>query len=256
MADDDALLRLALHVDDGLDANEVFLLLEALHDSLYAVGYLLVVVEEYLLADDLGDEEAGGLVGPRVLVEVGGRLRQQLLDARQHLIHAELMQGGDGEDLGLRQDGVPFLHLLGEDGGGVTPTGHINLIDQHEDGDLELLHFLEEDGVLVGRLHHVGDVEQHVCILQGTLRELEHLLLQLVVGLQHAGRVGEADLHLGRVEDAHNAVARGLCLEGGNADALAHEEVHERALTHIRVAYDIDETRLMHGHGFQPQFKV
>ena len=53
-------------------------------------------------------------------------------------------------------------------------------------------------------------------------------------------------MHLGRIEDAHDAVARGLCLKGCNGDSLAHEEIHERALTHIGVAYDIDETGLKH----------
>ena len=109
MADDDALLRVALDVDDGIDMYLTVVLLEALHDDLYGVGYLLIVIEENLLADDFRDEEAGGLVRQLVFVEEGGTLRQQLLDALQQHVDAELVLGRDRQDFGVGEQGVPAV---------------------------------------------------------------------------------------------------------------------------------------------------
>ena len=52
-ADDDTLLAVALAVDDGGDANDIFLFDERIHLYLDGIRNLFVVVLEYLLADDL-----------------------------------------------------------------------------------------------------------------------------------------------------------------------------------------------------------
>jgi hypothetical protein len=41
-------------------------------------------------------------------------------------------------------------------------------------------------------------------------------------------------------------VARGLSLEGGDAYALAHQQIHQRALANVRITYDIYKTGFMH----------
>ena len=69
--------------------------------------------------------------------------------------------------------------------------------------------------------------------------------MELVVGLEHAWRVAEDDLRVIGIDDSHDAVARGLRLEGGNGNAVAHQEVHERGLSHVGIAHDIDESRFM-----------
>ena len=53
MADDDALLRVALHIDDGIDVNLTVVLLKTLYHHLYGVGYLFVLDQQDLLADNL-----------------------------------------------------------------------------------------------------------------------------------------------------------------------------------------------------------
>ena len=125
-------------------------------------------------------------------------------------------------------------------------VAEVNLIDKHQHGYGHLAHLLQKVLVLVGLFHHVGDVEQHVGILQRRLGEGEHGLLQFVVGLKDTGRVGEDNLHVVGVENAHDAVARGLRLEGGDRNALAHKEVHERGLADVRVAHDVYETGFVH----------
>lgn len=72
VADDDALLAVALDDDEGLDVDTLVLFLEGFDDDFDGVGDLLLIVEEDLLTDDLGDEEACGTVGQCVLIEVGG----------------------------------------------------------------------------------------------------------------------------------------------------------------------------------------
>ena len=109
MAYDDALLAVALDVDDGIDMNLAVVLLEALHDNLHRVGNLLVVVKQYLLADNLRDEEAGGLVRQLVLVKEGRALGQELLYALQQQVYAELVLGRDGQNLRIGQQGVPLF---------------------------------------------------------------------------------------------------------------------------------------------------
>ena len=70
MADDDALLALALHKDDGMDVNAIVALLERVDAHLYGIGHLFVVVKQDFLADDLADEKAGWLVGQLVFFEI------------------------------------------------------------------------------------------------------------------------------------------------------------------------------------------
>ena len=53
MTDDDTLLRVALHVDHGIDVDMLIILLETLHSDLYRIRNLLVVIEQDLLADNL-----------------------------------------------------------------------------------------------------------------------------------------------------------------------------------------------------------
>ena len=242
MSDDDALLRVALHVYHGVYVDVLVGLLERLHLHLYRVRNLLVVVEQNLLADNLRDEEACGLVRELVLIEERRRVGQQLLDAAHEHVDAELVLRRDGENLGVWQQRVPALHGVAER----LLVALVNLVDEQQHGYCHVLHLVEEVLVLLGVLHDVGDVEQHVGILQRRLRECEHRLLELIVRLEYAGRVREYDLRVFFVDDAHDAVARGLRLERGNADALADKLVHQRRLAHIRIAHYVYKSCFVH----------
>ena len=45
-----------------------------------------------------------------------------------------------------------------------------------------------------------------------------------------------------RVDDAHNAMTRGLRFECGNGDAFSHQQIHECGLANVGVSYDVDES--------------
>ena len=74
MPDDNALLTIALHIDDGIDVDMLLVFLKPLHTDLHTVRNLLVVVEQDLLTDNLRDKEACGLIRQLVFVEIGRTL--------------------------------------------------------------------------------------------------------------------------------------------------------------------------------------
>ena len=91
MADNDTLLRVALHVNYGIDVDVLVVFLESLYSNLYAIRYLLIVVEQNLFANYLRHEESCGFVGELVFIEIGRTLRQKLLNTLQQNIHTELI---------------------------------------------------------------------------------------------------------------------------------------------------------------------
>jgi hypothetical protein len=64
----------------------------------------------------------------------------------------------------------------------------------------------------------------------------------------NAGRIYEDDLGVVAIEDALNAVARGLRFRGNDGDFLADERVDEGGFAGIGAANDRDETGF-EGHG-------
>ena len=155
MADDDALLAVALDDDQGLDVDALVLFLEGFDDDFDGVGDLLLIVEEDLLTDDLGDEEARGAVGQCVLLEVWRRGRDEAVDALLLGLEIVVDEGRDGDDLRLRKLLVPALHELDE----LILSREVYLINKEEYGALDPTDALEEEFILIGRLDRVGDVE-------------------------------------------------------------------------------------------------
>ena len=58
----DAFLAVTLHIDDSVDMNPLLVFLESLHADLYTIRNLFVIVEQYLLPDNLRHEKAGRFV--------------------------------------------------------------------------------------------------------------------------------------------------------------------------------------------------
>jgi len=216
--------------------------LELLHHHFDRIGNLLVVITQDLLADNLRHKEARGLVGKLVFVEICGAFGQQLADAFHEDIGAKLVLGRDGQYLGIGQQRVPSLHDIAQ----TLLVGLVDLIDEQQHGNGHGLHAVEEIHVFLRILHHVGHIEKDVCVGQCRLREGQHHLLHLVVGLEYTRGIREDNLHVGRVDNAHDAVPGGLCLESGDADLLAHQLIHQRRLAHIGISYDIYESCLVH----------
>lgn len=237
VADEDGLLAVALDEDEARDVVDAFLLLVALDGDLAAVGDFLLVVEEYLLAHDLADEEAHGAVGEFVLGEVGGMFGEELEDGVKDFADVEALGGGAGDDDGARYLGLPVGDAL-LDGGLV---GEVYLVDDEDDGDVAVDDALQHVAVLEA-LAHLGDEEEEVGVLQGGADEAHHLFVQFVGGVDDAGGVGVDHLEIIAINDTHDALASGLGLGGDDAETLADEGVHQRGFAHVRVADDVYET--------------
>ena len=215
--------------------------MEGLDLHLAAVGDLLAVVEEDLLPQDLRGEEAEVLVGELVLVEPGRGFRQAAGNGLQDALQVEFLLGRDGDDLRLRELLLPPLHQLDD----LLLGGDVDLVDDHDDRAFHPAELLDVGLVLVALLHRVGDVQDDVRVADGGVHEVQHALLEPVVGLQDAGRVGIDDLVVLPVDDAHDAVARGLRLGGHDGQLLPDERVHQGGLPDVRVADDVDESCLV-----------
>ena len=94
-----------------------------------------------------------------------------------------------------------------------------------------MLHFFDEVGVLVGGGLHICDVEKDVGIDKGRVAELAHLLLQFVVGFEHAGGVGIDYLPVcsvsGAIDYTHDTMTRSLSFGCDDTKALTDESVHQ-----------------------------
>lgn len=137
---------------------------------------------------------------------------------------------------------MPLLHDITQ----FLRVALVNLIDEQEHRYSHLLYLFEEVDVLLRILDDIGDIKQDIGISQCTLRESEHHLLHLVVWLQDARGIRKHDLHIIGIHDTHDTMTSGLRLEGSDADTLAHQLIHQRTLTHIRVTHDIYKTCFMH----------
>ena len=76
-----------------------------------------------------------------------------------------------------------------------------------------------------------------------------HLAAQRTVGLVHSRSIDQHDLRrrrlpfaLGNVNDALNAVARGLRLGRDDGQLLAHQRIEQRGLARVGAAENADET--------------
>ena len=185
-------------------------------------------------------------MGEGVFLKEGGRGGEQLLYAAHQVVEIETVLGRYRYDFGLRQSAFPVfdqrfeLRLI---------LQQVDLVDDENHRNGFLRYALEKFRVFVGSLYHVGNVEQNVGIGQGRLGEVEHRLLQLVVGREYPRCVGIDDLHLVGIDDAHDAMSRSLGFGGDNRDAFAHERVHQGRFSYVGVSYDVYKSGFMHGHG-------
>ena len=244
-ADEDTFLGIAFTVDNGGYTDDVFFLVEGLHFDFDGVRDLFVVVEEDLLADDLVDKEAFGLVGELVLGEERRSFGQGVLDGIEELGDTEPLLRGDREDLSFGELGMPESDEVFE----CLLRCEIDLINYKEHActrGSHFLHFLEEIGVAFGVVLDLGDVEEHVGIDESRTGELEHLTLELVVRAEDTGCVGIDHLEVLAIDDAHDTMAGGLRFRGNDREAFADQGVHEGRFADIGIAHNIYKTAFMH----------
>ena len=82
-------------------------------------------------------------------------------------------------------------------------------------------------------------------ILERAGHETHHHLLHFVGGGEDAWQVGVDDLEIFAVHDALDAMAGRLRFCRRDAQLLAHQLVHQRALPHIRIPDEVHKTGVM-----------
>ena len=205
------------------------------------VGNLLRGVDEYLLADQFGDDEALGLIGDLVLGKILGALGQRVDHGGEQLFLAELFFGGDGND--LRE--VEALRPRLDDRQQLRFLEEIDLVQQQEGFDLGALDDIEDE--LVSGAELLGDIDDEqdeVAAFERIVDLLHHALVELVLRLVYAGSVHEDDLPGGTlglalyVDDAGDAVARGLRLVGDDGEFFADQRIEQSGFARIGTADD------------------
>ena len=241
LADQDALLAVPHHVDDGADLIALGPFLEGLDLHFAAIGNLLPIVEQDLLPDDFRSEESQVAVCEGILVVPRRADRKPLHDRVEDAVQIEALLRRGRDDQGLGQLLLPPGHQLQHLG----LVADVYLVDDQDDGTGKSPEFLDVFPVLVRFLDRIRHIQDDVCIPDGSVHEIHHVLLEPVIGLQDARGVGIHDLEILSVDDAHDAVARRLGLGRDDAELLAHEGVHQRGLADVRVPYDVDESGAM-----------
>lgn len=116
--DDDALLAIALDVDDRPDTHEAPVLdaLDVLDDDTDRMGNLVEGRTQNLLANELGDEHLVGKVDTRILGKPARARGKQIVDGVDEVIETTVVLGGN-DDLGVKvAQATCLLKALGDDG--------------------------------------------------------------------------------------------------------------------------------------------
>ncbi len=202
------------------------------------VRNLLTRELQRLLADELGDLQLHGEVGPLIRREVLRTFRKQfdeLLAKRADAVacdRADRVQSAEVSQLG------GALHLLGD----VTRLQAVDLVQRDHDRHAEAEHALGDEAVagadpLPGREH-----EQHTFdIFERLVDRALHVLGERIARALEPGQICEHELRVRRVRDPEDAVPRRLRLVGDDRDLAAAERIHERRLADVRTAGDGDE---------------
>jgi len=191
---------------------------------------LLFDVSEHFFPDDLGQQEAFGLVRNLVVrVDLLG-LGQGFIDQVLKDGQIDTREGGDGDDLREGKEGlVPF-----DDGEDRVLADDVHFIDEQEEGDLDHPERLDDELVPVPEgLGGVDEEAEQVRGLERRIDEVHHPAVQRVERLVDAGVVDENDLAFLRCLDAQDADARRLRLIRDDGDLLAEERVEEGGFSDV-----------------------
>mmetsp|Transcript_4852 Transcript_4852/g.17270 ORF Transcript_4852/g.17270 Transcript_4852/m.17270 type:complete len:437 (+) Transcript_4852:2993-4303(+) len=235
LADDHALVGIALDDDAGADAAQFALVLPLVDDDGGGVGQLVAGQPEELFADDLAGQEALAAVGQRVFVVEPALLGQVGLEDLEQAGDVGLFLGRQRHELG---EVAPLLHAL-EPGCEFGAAVHrVELVgDQHD--RLVLGQQGQHLGVVQPKAARLDDKEHQVHIGQHAVDGAVEGAVQrgVVLGLE-TRRVDEDELGLVHGAHAGDAVTGGLGLVGRDADLLAHQRIEQRGLADIGQAHD------------------
>ena len=243
MTDNDALLRVTRHVNRCRDAIDCRLLLIAINLNLTAIRNLLIVVGEYLLANNLRCKEAQSLVGQSILRIVGLALGQIIENLRENSLDIKLLLSRRRNDYRLRKTLVPLNNNLLK----LFLRCKIYLVDNYDCWYTAQLNLFDNIGrTFTLLLDGIRNIEHHVSIANCSSHEVHHRLLQFICRLQDSRGIRIYNLKIITVDDTHNTMTCSLRLRSDNRKSFTHQSIHQCRFSDVRITDNIYKTALMH----------
>ena len=253
LAHQNCLLALALAINQRGNSRQPGSFLELFHDHAGRVGNFFFGLQQNLFANQLRRHEAHRLVGDLVFREIGRSRRHRLHHFAQQFIHSFAPERRDRHDLReLVQLAVfldqrqQFAFVLAE---------KVHFIQHKKSLRAGLFEQIERVPIthiqLARRIHQ----QQHqVAAFQRLPHFHHHSSSQRTVGLVHPRRVDQhnlgriAVLRFWNLQNALDAVARGLRFGRDDGQLLANQCVQQRGLAGVGPAEDANKT-CAKGHG-------
>ena len=197
-------------------------------------------MQQNLLTNQFGNEKAHGTISEGIFREIGRIEGQQGNNAVAQLINVKPFEGRDGKNVRIGKDRLPIGACLL----GLRLIIFIYLVNDQNNRNPCFFYILHQF-LIIASLPAFDKIKDDVSILKGVGNEAHHHFLHHVGRIEHAGKIGIDDLEVVAVDDTLDAVSCGLRLGGHDGDLFADQLVHERALTHVGVADDVDKTGAM-----------
>ena len=230
LADDDALLALALDVNGGVHAQHLLGLLERIANHTHGVRDLVAGAAQDLLAHKLGNKRLVGSIGTHIFGEPTRALGQKVRNGLNEGVDVEVLDRRSHDLIIVFHKLMRCLELLHNlRGVGLVGFGeHQNLLAASASDALGNPGVSPADGL--GGINQKRDDVNVVELEQGTFVELG---TQTVLGLMDTRGIDKDQLVAGAVNHGAHATASRLGHRRGNGDLFAIAGVEQRGLTGV-----------------------
>ena len=233
LADDDALLALALDVNGGVHAQHLLGLLERIANHAHGVRDLITGAAQDLLAHKLGNERLIGSVGTHVLGEPTRTLGQKVRNGLDEGIDVKVLDRRRHDLVVIFHKLVGGLKLLHD----LCGVGFIGLGEHQDLLGTGILDTLGNPGVSpADRFGGINQKRDNIDIVQLEQRALVELGAQAVLGLVDTRGIDKDQLVAGAVDDGAHAAAGRLGHRRGDGDLFAIAGVEQRGLAGVGAA--------------------
>ena len=230
LADDDALLALALDVNGGVHAQYLLGLLECIADHANGVRDLITGAAQDLLAHKLGNERFVGSVGTHILGEPTRTLGQKVRNGLDKGIDVEVLDRRRHDLVVIFHELVGCLELLHD----LCGVGLIGLSEHQDLLATGASDALGNPGVSpADRFGGINQKRDDINIVQLEQRALVELGSQAVLGLMNTRGIDKDQLVAGTVDDGAHAAAGRLGHRRSDGDLLAIAGVEQRRLAGV-----------------------
>ena len=247
LANDHALVAVALNHDGGGHAAQIALFLVLVDDDRRGVGQLVAGQAKEFFANDLGGHEAVAAVGQFVGAVHPGLLGQVFFTDAEQALDVFGVVGRHGHELGKV---MAFLHLAQPGRKVAAPVNQVKFVGQQNGRRAcrQQGQHLGVGSVELAGLHHEDD-QVHV-VHSADHGAVERAVQGVAVAGLKTGRIHKYKLRGPDGSHAGDAVARSLGLARGDADFLPHQGVEQGGLANVGLADNRDQAAALAFGGY------